>query len=132
MTHPGDLLSAMLDGELSPEQRGSVTAHLEVCAECRTEMEDTASARTALRALPVLDPPPGLLPGTAPAERSRLRPVWGWAAAGAAATALAVGLALGTAPVTEPMDLDTLAERHTARVLVQPGVPTVRAVLDTP
>ncbi|MBU1226075.1 MAG: zf-HC2 domain-containing protein, partial [Actinobacteria bacterium] len=63
MNHPGDLLSALLDGELTPEEIGAVSEHLDMCAACRAELEATAAARTALRSLPVLDPPPGLLPG---------------------------------------------------------------------
>jgi len=133
MTHPGDLLSAFLDGELTVEERRDITNHLEVCAECRTELEDTRAVRSAVQALPVLDPPPGLLPDSAPAPRwSLLRPFWGWAAAGAAALALSIGLVFGAGSGPEPMDLDTFAEQHTARVLVQPGVQTVRAVLESP
>ncbi|MBU1494140.1 MAG: zf-HC2 domain-containing protein [Actinobacteria bacterium] len=133
MTHPGDLLSALLDGELTPEEIGAVSEHLDMCAACRAELEATAAARTALRSLPVLDPPPGLLPGTAPVPRRRmLRPVWGWVAAGAAALALSMGLVLGTAAGPAPMNLDGFSEQHTARILVQPGVQAVRAVVEAP
>jgi hypothetical protein len=42
-----------------------------------------------------------------------------------------IGLVVGTS-APPPMDLDTFAEQHTARVLVQPGFQTVRAVLEAP
>lgn len=132
MTHPGELLSALLDGQLTSGERRSVATHLEGCADCRAELEEIRWVRAAVQSLPMLDAPPGLIPGAARARSAFLRPVWGWAAAGAAALALSVGLVLGTGSVPEPMDLDTLAGRHTARVLVQPGVQTVRAVLETP
>lgn len=132
MTHPGDLLSALLDNELSLEERARVKTHLEACRECRIELETTSAMRDTLRELPMLDPPPGLLPQPSPARHGWLRPAWGWAAAGATALALSVGLVMGTASTPQPMDLDTFAEQHTARVLVQPGVQTVRAVVGTP
>jgi anti-sigma factor RsiW len=133
VTHSGDLLSALLDGELTPEEIRTVSDHLDVCAACRTELAAATAVRTALRSLPVLDPPPGLLPGISSAPRRRfVQPVWGWAGAGAAALALSMGLVLGTAAGPAPMDLDGFAEQHTARILVQPGVQTVRAVMESP
>ncbi|MCJ7726330.1 MAG: zf-HC2 domain-containing protein [Acidimicrobiia bacterium] len=132
MTHPGDLLSALLDGELSAPERQRIDAHLTGCADCRLELEAIESVRSAVRSLPTLGPPPGLLPGSAPARKALLRPVWGWAAAGAMAVALSLGLAIGTATSPAPMDLGGFAGQHTARVLVQPGVQTVRAVWEAP
>ncbi len=133
MTHPGNLLSALLDGALSPEEVRAVSDHLDACSECRSELETIAAVRAAVRSLPMLDPPPGLLPGRAAVSRRRvLRPVWGWAAAGAAALALSMGFVLGTGTTPTPMDLGNFAEQHTARILVQPGVQTVRAVLESP
>lgn len=132
MNHPGDLLSALLDGELTTEERLRLSAHLEGCRECRIELGAIGAARTALRSLPVLEPPPGLLPAPARGPRRMLRPGWAWAAAGIAAAALAVGLTLGTGASPPQMNLDDLAGQHTARVLLQPGVQTVRAVTEGP
>lgn len=133
MNHPGDLLSALLDGELARGEHRDVTAHLDGCEQCRADFEAITSARSALRSLPVLDPPEGLLPE--PRLPRRLwwqRPVLAWAAAGAAALAVAIGLVAGTTTPPEPMDLGDLAGQHTARVLVQPGFQTVRAELEAP
>jgi len=134
VSHPGDLLSAYLDGELTADEHVAVAAHLDACEACRSEFAATASARASLRSLPQIEPPPALflVDRDSPAEVRFLRPVWRWAAAGIAALALAVGLVLGPGTRPPPMDLDTLAERHTARVVVQPGFTTVRAVLESP
>jgi len=134
MNHPGDLLSAYLDGELTTEEHRAVAAHLEACETCRSEFAATASARASLRSLPQIEPPAALfvIDRDFTAQIHFLRPVWGWAAAGIAALTLAVGLVLGPGTRPPPMDLDTLAERHTARVVVQPGFTTVRAVLESP
>ncbi len=126
MKHPEDLLSALVDDELAATERHAVTEHLETCAQCRAELTAITIARDAVRELPLLDPPAGLAPRPGTAGRRLLRPVWAWAAAGAAALALVIGLAAGPG-VSEPeVDLDTLANRHTARLVVQPGI-TVRA-----
>jgi anti-sigma factor RsiW len=55
--HAGDLLSALLDDELDPAQRASVSAHLRTCPVCAAELERISTAREALRALPWLDLP---------------------------------------------------------------------------
>ena len=78
-----------------------------------------------MRALPRVDPPPGLLP-EAPAMPLRRRR-WVWVApAAAAAVALAVALALG-GEARPRLDLEDLAERHTVRQEVDPGIATFRS-----
>jgi len=58
--HSGDLLSAYLDGELTPAELEGVRAHLEDCAECRRELQSLGEIRTLVRDLPPVDPPFGL------------------------------------------------------------------------
>jgi len=127
MTHPGDLLSAYLDGELTAGRRGEVDAHLAGCAACRAELDATAAARTAVRSLPVLEPPAHLLPEAAEPAAVRGRPRWrlAWAAAAVVAVLTGIGLITGgdAAPV---FDLDTLNERHTVRLVADPGISAVR------
>lgn len=60
--HRPEWLSAMLDGELEESEAAWVAAHLEECGECRTELDDLASARAAVRSLPMLDLPDDLQP----------------------------------------------------------------------
>jgi anti-sigma factor RsiW len=50
VSHPGDLLSALLDGELTAEERAAVTAHLRECGDCRAEAEGLAGVHICSRA----------------------------------------------------------------------------------
>jgi anti-sigma factor RsiW len=61
MTHPGDALSALLDGQLGPDEAAEVRAHVESCAECARELEGVREARRMLRELPAVEPPVGWL-----------------------------------------------------------------------
>jgi anti-sigma factor RsiW len=81
--HLGDLLSALLDGELEPASAVAARAHVETCPACRAELDATAATRRRLRDLPELDLPFGLLPRARRRHR-RQRPL-AWAAAAAAA-----------------------------------------------
>jgi hypothetical protein len=115
MTHPGDLLSAYLDDELDLDTRSEVAAHIEACAECRSELAEVQSAAVAIRSLPALEPPPGLVPTPARWRRRRRFQAIGAAGLGAAAlVALVLGVsimggdndpqvvAVDTVPVTLP------------------------------
>ena len=62
MSHRPVLLSAMLDGELAEAESAWMAAHLDGCGECRSELEDLAAARAAVRSLPLLDLPDGIVP----------------------------------------------------------------------
>ncbi|NIS30816.1 MAG: hypothetical protein GWN07_10930, partial [Actinobacteria bacterium] len=94
----------------------------------RQELADVALARTAIRGLETLDLPDSLLDTddvVVPLRRRRNA----WAATAAAAMIL-VGLVVtngGPAPVA---DVDTLADQHTARVVIDPGFATIRMTVD--
>ncbi|MEY2476690.1 MAG: putative zinc-finger [Actinomycetota bacterium] len=91
MNHLGDLVSALLDGELTAGERAAAEAHLAGCPDCRTEMARTAAMRSLVRGLPPIEPPFGFVEGLVRADRRR-RPAAVFAAA--AAVAAAVGLAV--------------------------------------
>jgi hypothetical protein len=59
--HLGDRLSALLDGELAPEEVARARAHLAGCHECAAELEAADAARSLLRSLPPVEPPAGWL-----------------------------------------------------------------------
>jgi hypothetical protein len=65
-----EALSGYLEGDLDPRTAGEVRSHLEGCPACRSELELLRLTVGALRSLPDLPPPAGILAGV----RARLRP----------------------------------------------------------
>jgi len=124
MNHLDDLISALLDGELSGTERAEAERHLEACEVCRHELAVVESARIATRALPSIDPPSKLL--TRGVRRRRWIPSPAWITAGVVAVALAFGLVMGPGEPGESFEMDTLNEQHIARVVGDPGVSTFR------
>jgi len=51
MTHLGDRLSALIDGELDGAERDRAYAHLASCEQCRTEAAELRALKQKLRAL---------------------------------------------------------------------------------
>ena len=48
MAHPSEgVLQAFIDGELAADERARVSAHLEQCADCRSEVEQLSVAAAA-------------------------------------------------------------------------------------
>jgi len=124
--HPGELLSAFLDGELSEQERAQVTEHLTACPSCVDELDGLHFARAAVRSLPLVELPSGL---RSAAEQSpevlhlaRRPPVW-VAAAAAAILALFVGIATILAPPTTlEVRLDQLSDQYGARTSLEPAM----------
>ena len=56
--HPGEVLSAHVDGELDPATEAWVVEHLDRCAACRQATEELVQARSLLRGLPSVDATP--------------------------------------------------------------------------
>jgi predicted anti-sigma-YlaC factor YlaD len=83
--HLADLLSALLDGELTDAERTTADAHLAECALCRAELDATATARGLVRALPPVEPPFSFFERLHRAERRRRPAAWVAAVAGTAA-----------------------------------------------
>ncbi|HEY5639431.1 MAG TPA: zf-HC2 domain-containing protein, partial [Dehalococcoidia bacterium] len=69
--HPRGDISAQADGELAPDRRRTLEAHLAACERCRTEMDDLLSVRSALRGLPQVAAPRSFALTPAMAERER-------------------------------------------------------------
>ena len=59
--HAGDLLSALIDGQLSAPEATEVRAHVAACDACARELEDVRDARRLVRSLPAVDLPPSFL-----------------------------------------------------------------------
>jgi predicted anti-sigma-YlaC factor YlaD len=100
MDHPNqDTLNLYLDGELEPQSRAAVEAHLSACAGCRGELDALRAVFADLEALAPTPPPidlaPLVLARLAPTPHSHW-PAGAWAllaAQIAAVAALAVWLA---------------------------------------
>jgi anti-sigma factor RsiW len=95
--HPADALSGLIDDELPAGERDVVAAHVQRCPECAEELRGLRAVRAAVRALPPVEPPPGLLDrlvaDPAWAARPRRRPPRR-ATATATVTAVAMAVAL--------------------------------------
>lgn len=138
--HLGDVLSALVDGELTPDEEAAARAHLEGCAACRDELDATQATADLVRGLPAVDPRFGfyermLRPGFGGVDRRRMRT--GVAIASmAAAVALVIGLVanLGADEVTPAVD--DMVEVHQAGFLPSTGfdpvAPDEMAALDVP
>lgn len=119
----GELLSALLDGQVSAEERATAEQWLARSPEARAEYEDLAAVRSALRGLPRPEPRPGFLESLAPASNVVPGPARWFRGVGAVAASLvataAAWIALGgVAPagdaIVPPLDDVTLAAAVTA------------------
>lgn len=122
--HLGDRLSGLLDGELDGVEAGAARRHLDGCEPCRRELAAVDAARRAVRALPRLEPPPGLL------VVRRLpwwrRPAVGTIAAAAAAWLVVLGIGGGAEVRTAPAVASLLAGHREATAAV--GAPLTAAL----
>lgn len=110
--HSGDRLSALLDGELSPEDEAGVQAHLVHCMTCRLEMESVRVARSWIRALPPVEPPFGLYERMlVPYRPGRRRVAMAFVGAAAAVAAVLVSVAPAPERSVDPA-VATLIEAH--------------------
>jgi anti-sigma factor RsiW len=117
-----EILSALTDGELGPEERRYVHDHLQQCEACREAAEEFAQIHGLVGELPKLIAPESFVSAALrPRERTLTGAVGAWAVrgrgrwflAGIAATATAVTLAglAAPAPATEP-PVDQFIARH--------------------
>ena len=104
--HAGDLLSALLDGELDPAEEAQVRTHLSACDACRREFDVVSQARRLVRDLPPVEPAFGFL------QRLR-RPARRWAHA--AVASLAAGAAASVAVVALAAPRESPVSPHVAR-----------------
>ncbi|MGH8959084.1 MAG: anti-sigma factor family protein [Acidimicrobiia bacterium] len=95
--HPGEDLSAYLDGELDSLELVRVKGHISGCDHCREEVASLMQVRARLRSLPMLELP-ATEEGRSRVAKLRRRPRLIWGTAAATAAALAVVLATFAAP----------------------------------
>ena len=103
--HLGDLLSALLDRELSVEDELAARQHLDGCAGCAAELENVRLARSWVRSLPAVDPPFGFLERILlESERRRAGRPSLRTRVGVAALAASAAAALALVGITPPRD----------------------------
>ncbi len=121
--HPTELLSAFLDEELAGQELTDLTSHLADCIDCRAELDSLASVRSQVRALPLVQPAPGVIS----IERRRVQVVPRWrrglvGATAAAVVVLVIGVGVGAnSRGTVPLPLDQAFDQHVARASVDSG-----------
>lgn len=129
MTHPGELLSACLDGELSRAEMDRLLEHLGGCGRCAAQLEELRGVRAAVRSLPWLEIPAGLVPEaeaeTVPLHRNRGLLV----GAAAAVVALAIAVAALLTPDPPPVSLDELNGWFGARASLDPAFGPAKVVV---
>ena len=135
-----EILSALIDGELSADERRMVHEHLQTCADCRETVEEFTQIHGLVGELPRLIAPAAFI--TEVVEHPVRRPVTQhvvtvalsgrrrWVALGVAATALGISLAgLATSPPAEEAPVNAFIERHVStHVGVESGAQVLIAV----
>lgn len=113
--HLDDALSAYLDDELAPAARREADTHLAACADCRAELDEIATARHAIRIMPVHAAPRAVLDWAGPLAVATPRRRAAWALA--AAVAAGIAMLLPQEPEVAP-SLPSLAGSHAARASI--------------
>ena len=129
MSHPHEMISAYLDGELTRAEASELFTHFGSCGKCVAEMEGMQKVRTAIRSLPLIELPPGLL-GDAEPVVVPLRKNRGFLV-GAAAAGVAVVIAVATllTPTPSALSVDDLNSRFGARVSLDPAFGPAKVVV---
>ena len=129
-THPGEQLSAYLDGQLTTSEHDYVISHLDWCTDCRLELHELDAARTAVRSLPGLEAPEFL---SVQRERigqerwTRRRVVAAGIGIAAAATLFFATFGPSSGPAGD-LDINPFFDQHQARVSVEAGINVVPAI----
>ncbi len=129
MRHADELISVYLDGELTADERRDLMLHLGECGRCSRELNEMQAIRAAVRALPIVDMPDGLVPEAdaeiVPLHRNRGLLV------GAAAAILALVVAVATlfGPTPQTVSVSDLNSKLGARVSLDPAFGPAKVVI---
>ena len=129
MTHPSVLISAYLDGELGGDEVTTLLHHLSACGRCAAELEDMQRVRAAVRSLPLLELPGGVIP-EADAVVIPLKHNRGlWVGTAAAIVALVIAVAALVTPPPASISVEDLSGRFGARASVDPAFSPAKVVI---
>lgn len=129
MSHPSELISAYLDGEIHESELRDLVDHLGGCGRCSAELEEMQRVRAAVRSLPVLELPEDITPGadTGVVPLHRNKGIWVGAAAAVVAVVIAVAALLTPPPGT--ISVDDLNSHFGARVSLDPAFGPAKIVV---
>jgi anti-sigma factor RsiW len=129
MIHPSEAISAYLDGELRPTELIALIDHLSSCGRCAAELEEMQQIRAAVRSLPLLELPTGVVPEAdaivVPLHRNR--GVWLGTAAAVIAAVIAVAAIL--TPDRPSVSVQDLNSRFAARSTLDPAFGPAKVVV---
>lgn len=129
MSHPSELISAYLDGELHGAELHGLLNHLGGCGRCSAEMEELQRVRTAVRSLPVLELPEGIAPDTDATVVPLHRNKGIWVGAAAAVVAVVIAIAALLTPPPGTISVDDLNSHFGARVSLDPAFGPAKVVV---
>lgn len=129
MTHPSELISAYLDGELHGRELAKFLEHLTTCGRCTAELEEIQDVRRAVRSLPVLELPEGIVP-EADREVVPMRRNKGlWVGVAAAVVAAVIAVAAIVTPAPGSVSITDLNSRFGARASLDPAFGPAKVVV---
>jgi anti-sigma factor RsiW len=123
VNHPSELVSAFLDGELDDRERVDLVRHLAGCGRCSAELEEMQQVRAAVRSLPVLELPVGLVPEADPVVVPLRSHKGLWAGVAAAVVIIVIAVTALVTPPAASWSVDDLNSRYGARTSVDPAFP---------
>jgi anti-sigma factor RsiW len=129
MTHAGELISAYLDGELTRAEIDVLFAHLANCGRCSAEIQQMQEVRSAVRSLPLLELPAGLIPEADPAVVPLHRNRGFLVGAAAAVVALVIAVAALVTPATPAISIEELNSRYGARASLDPAFGPAKVIV---
>ena len=127
-TNPEELISAYLD-EGWPDLRSTGSKRISRPVESAPPSQEMQTVRSAVRSLPLLELPAGLIPeadaGVVPLRRNK----GFWVGAAAAAVALVIAIAAIVTPSTPSVALEELNSRYEARASLDPAFGPAKVVV---
>jgi anti-sigma factor RsiW len=129
VSHPSELISAYLDGELHGLELNTLVDHLARCGRCSSELQELQHVRTAVRSLPVLELPVGLVPDADKVVLPLRRNKGVWLGAAAAVIAIVIAIAALVTPPAGSVSIDDLNSRFGARVSLDPAFGPAKVVV---
>ncbi|MGA7272377.1 MAG: zf-HC2 domain-containing protein [Acidimicrobiia bacterium] len=126
MNHPEGLLSAYLDGETTPAESRRLRSHMADCAYCRRQLYQINEMRAAVRSLPMLEMPAGLIPARVDEGHRSRRSLWLGAVAAVAAAVIAVATLVAT---PRPIAVSDISRQFGARASLDAGSASMKLVV---